>query len=621
MSYFLLFDSGQREVYESNFKPLLEGIIENEAPWEGKVPGNLPDNVRLLLFLSDEQIRALIPLLEGTSVILALLPHPEADQACLGWGISSNPEETANFLRESPEEIKMDVLICNGRPVFNTLVIGHAFQLTTSKRSKARGWLYRTARLFAGFSKLRPFRLQIDYGEDKSLITAASGIVVAQHKKSVLLSRLILDNSSVNDGMLHAFVLCPRSLLQLLQFGFRSIWQRNPVPAFGAHIKTDRLVFSGTENGALEFAEDGETFSSKAIELEIKKEYLKIIPGKHLEYSAEDTSSTGEIFRVNALPTGEAALALAESRLPLLKRASTEEFKELFKVLRENARPKSSYLVLMVLSTVLATFGLFGNSAPVVIGAMILAPLMSPIISLSMATLRQDRKLAIESGKTIIAGLALSFFFAVVLTLLTPLNFPNAEILSRTRPNLLDLGIAVVSGIAGAYAHAREEIAKTLAGVAIAVALVPPLAVAGIGLGWLDWSIFSGSALLLFTNLAGMILAASLTFMLLGFSPLRLATRGVVISLVIVLALTVPLGFAFKKMMNEHQLIQQLDGWKSGQTTVKEVRVQRLDPLVISLIVVSDQPLSREELEQLTQSMEARLQQPAVFEISVATRQ
>lgn len=621
MSYFLLFDSGQREVYESNFKPLLEGIVENEAPWEGKVPGNLPDNARLLLFLSDEQIRVLIPLLEGTSVTLALLPHPEADEACLGWGVSSNPEETANYLRESPEEIKMDVLICNGRPVFNTLVIGHAFQLTTSKRSKARGWFYRTARMFAGFSKLRPFRLQIDYGEDKSLITAASGIVIAQHKKSVLLSRLILDNSSVNDGMLHAFVLCPRSLLQLLQFGFRSIWQSNPVPAFGAHIKTGRLVFSGAENSALEFAEDGEIFSSKAIELEIKKEYLKIVPGPHLEYSAEDSTSTGEIFRVSALPTGEAAEVLAESRLPLLKRASTEEFEELFTVLRENARPKSSYLVLMVLSTVLATFGLFGNSAPVVIGAMILAPLMSPIISLSMATLRQDRKLAAQSGKTIAAGLVLSFVFAVVITLVTPLNFPNAEILSRTRPNLLDLGIAVVSGIAGAYAHAREEIAKTLAGVAIAVALVPPLAVAGIGVGWLDWSIFSGSALLLFTNLAGMILAASVTFMLLGFSPLKLATRGVIISLITVLVLTVPLGFAFKKMMNEHQLIQQLDGWKSGQATVKEVRIQRLDPLIISLVVVSDEPLSRYQLRELTESMEAQLRQPAVFEISVATRQ
>lgn len=621
MSYFLLFDSGQREAYDSTFKPLLQGIIENEAPWEGKIPDNLPAESRLLLFLSDEQIKELIPLLENTSATLALLPHPEAGQACIGWGVSSNPEETVNHLRESTEEILMDVLVCNERPVFNTLVVGHAFQLTTSKRSKARGWFHRTAGMFTGFSKLKPFMLKISYGEDKSIVTAASGIVVAQHKKSVLLSRLILDNSSVNDGMLHAFVLCPRSLLQLLQFGFRSIWQSNPVPAFGAHIKTDRLVFSGSDNGALEFAEDGETFSSKAIALEIKKKFLTIIPGPHLEYSSEDASSNEEIFRVSALPTGEAAVALAERRLPLLKRASTEEFKELFKVLRENARPKSSYLVLMVLSTVLATFGLFGNSAPVVIGAMILAPLMSPIISLSMATLRQDRNLAIESGKTIIAGLALSFIFAVVLTLVTPLNFPNAEILSRTRPNLLDLGIAVVSGIAGAYAHAREEIAKTLAGVAIAVALVPPLAVAGIGVGWLDWSIFSGSALLLFTNLAGMILAASLTFMLLGFSPLRLATRGVIISLVTVLMLTVPLGLAFKKMMNEHQLIQQLDGWSSGQTTVKEVRVQRLDPLVISLKVVSNEPLSREELEQLTKSMEARLQQPAVFEISIATRQ
>lgn len=619
MSFHLIYDAAQKEELEESLFPLVEEIISGKAAWEGEMPAIPEGNKKLLLYLSNQQLKTFVSAIAEKEITIAVLPHPEAKQACRGLGVDSDLKSTIEHLKSTDVEIEMDVLYCNGQPVFNNLVIGHAFQLTTSKRSKSKNWFSRTAEMFAKFVRLKPFMVVVAYGEEKSITTAVAGIVVAQHKKSVLLSRLILDDSSVNDGMLHAFLLSPRSIVQLVHFGFRSAWERNPIPGFGAHMKTNKLTFSCPEEGGLEFAEDGETLSAKEIVLEVKQKQIRMIPGELLQYE-NGGSKGGEIFRLNSLPVGAAAETLAERRLPILRKASTEEFKELFQVLRDNANTKASYLVLMVLSTILATFGLFGNSAPVVIGAMILAPLMAPIISLSMATLRQDKGLALQSGRTILAGLGISFLFAVIITLVTPLNFPNAEILSRTRPNLLDLGIAVVSGIAGAYAHAREEIAKTLAGVAIAVALVPPLAVAGIGLGWADWSIFSGSALLLFTNLAGMVLAGAATFLLLGFSPLKLATRGIIISLVIVLVLSVPLGFGFKQMIDEHQLIQRLDGWETEAVVIKDVRVQRLQPLTISVKVVSAEPLSGPEMNALTSEMEGRLQQPAVFEITAATR-
>lgn len=620
MSFHLIYDAAQKEEPEEELLPLVEEMISGKSAWDEEMPAVPEGTEKLLLYLSNQQLKEFIPSIAERKFTIALLPHPEAKQACKGLGVDSDLKAAVEHLKSSEAEIEMDLLYCNGQPVFNNLVIGHAFQLTTSKRSKSKNWFSRTAEMFGKFLRLKPFMVDVAYGEDKSITSAVAGIVVAQHKQSVLLSRIILDSSSVNDGMLHAFLLSPRSIVQLLHFGIRSLWERNPIPGFGAYIKTDKLTFSCPKDGGLEFAEDGDTLSAKEIVLEVKQKQFSMIPGELLKYE-EGGSKGSEIFRLNSLPVGAAAEALAERRLPILRKASTEEFKDLFQVLRDNARTKASYLVLMVLSTVLATFGLFGNSAPVVIGAMILAPLMSPVISLSMATLRQDRQLAWRSGRTILAGLGISFLFAVIITLVTPLNFPNAEILSRTRPNLLDLGIAVVSGIAGAYAHAREEIAKTLAGVAIAVALVPPLAVAGIGLGWADWSIFSGSALLLFTNLAGMVLAGAATFLLLGFSPLKLATRGIVISSIIVLVLAVPLGFGFVQMMNEHQLIQQLDGWEMEEVVIKDVRVQRLKPLTISLKVVSSEPLNGSEMKALTREMEARLQQPAVFEITAATRQ
>ena len=248
---------------------------------------------------------------------------------------------------------------------------------------------------------------------------------------------------------------------------------------------------------------------------------------------------------------------------------------------------------------------------------MILAPLMSPIISLSMGVLRQDEKLIKESLKTIAFGLAISYVFAILITWLTPLNSANSEILARIRPNLLDLGIAAASGVAGAYAHAKKEIAKTLAGVAIAVALVPPLAVSGIGLGWGDWAVFWGALLLLGTNLAGMVLAAAMTFLFLGFSPFRLARKGLLISLFFVALISAPLGFGFSKMVKENKLIQRLSGAEIPQGKFRDVRVIRMQPMRISLTIISEKPLDFEELNEVKNEIKDIVGQEVELEISV----
>lgn len=618
MPFHLLYDADQQELLQEKVLPLLEDIGGQQSVWDGESFPEVSDGDDLLLFLSDQQIEDGWSALVESAKPIALLPHPDAKQICAGLGVGDDLEKAVEHILEQKDPVEMDVLYANDRPVFNHLVMGHEFQLTTSSYAKSSWWGRRLYVMIAKFFRLKPFDVEIELKDDQKIQTAVAGIVITQHRKGLVLSRLVDDPPSFSDGMMHAFLICPRSLVQLMAFAIRSLWEKRALPSFGAHIKTDRLVFR-REGEGLEFAQDGATLSSQEVALKVERKQVSVFPGRKLEVPEQEKQGE-EVFRTGALPLGEAAAQLASKRLPLIRRASFDEFKELFKLLRENARTRRNYLVLMVLSTVLATFGLFGNSAPVVIGAMILAPLMAPVISLSMATLRQDRELAWMSFRTILAGLLLSFLFAVAITLVTPLNFPNEEILSRTRPNLLDLGIAVVSGIAGAYAHAREEIAKTLAGVAIAVALVPPLAVSAIGLGWGDWSIFSGSALLLFTNLAGMVLAAAFTFLLLGFSPLRLATRGMMISLVIVLVLSVPLWFGFRQMVEEHRVIQRLDGWQTESVIIKDVQVQRLDPLTIDATVVSTKPLSSDDLHLLIAEMEEQLQQDAVFEITVATR-
>lgn len=617
MQYHLVYDESLKEYVEEELLPLLGSMCKSHASLKETDFSKLEQSDFFFAYLSDNQIKASIEKIKDNKLTVAILPHPDAKEACTGFGIHYNIEKAIDFYKKEHEPIDIDLLFSNNRPLFNSLIIGDTFQLTTSKFSKSQGKLKQVITFFKKLFSIKPFFIDIEMNDDKTLKTAASGVVVVQHKKSLLLSKLILEDSSINDGMFHAFVISPRSLMQLFLFSFKSLRNQNTLPDFGAHIRTNKLKFINEDTG-LEFSEDGNSMSAKEIVLEVKEKQLKILPGEFLEH--EKSSSNNSIYKTAALPFGEVANELVEKKLPFIRYASTDEFKDLFTILRGNARLKNTYLMLMILSTILATFGLFGNSSPVIIGAMILAPLMAPVISLSMATLRQNNQLAIQSLKTIAVGMGVSFLFGYVITLITPLNFPNQEILARTRPNILDLGIAVVSGVAGAYAHAREEVAKTLAGVAIAVALVPPLAVSAIGLGWLDMQIFLGSLLLLLTNLVGMVLAGALTFAVLGFSPIKRAPKSLLITLIAVLILSVPLGFGFKQMVEEHAIIKQLDGWETSIAKVKNVNIQRFKPLTISIKLVSTKPLSEFDIENIKIEIEEKLEKPVSLEVSTALK-
>ena len=613
MVYRLIFDTGRADIAKEKILPLAQGMIRSHEVFNPELLKGSGDEP-LLLFLTDEQIRDVVHALAGTGTPFAVLPHPDAPEACKAAGADRNMERAIDHLKTAPEPVKMDVLTCNGVPIFNNMVVGQSFRLTGEDRSHIPAWKRRLS--FLRFFDMRPFRVDVSLPNNNTIKTAVSGIVVSEHQDSSLITRLGLENTSVNDGKMHAFFISPRSVMEMIYYGIRSIRKRTGLPPFAGHVKTTGMRLS-FPNGPKEFLVDGKTYTDQEIDLKVDKNKLTLIPGA-LWKKPGTSKESGEIFKLNALPRGETAQSLAESSLPFIKHASSEEFKELFQILRNNARLKNSYLVLMVLSTVLATFGLFANSTPVVIGAMILAPLMSPIISLSMGTLRHDKKLIADSFTTIAAGLGLSVLFAVLITLATPIQSPGSEILARTRPNLLDLGIAVVSGIAGAYAYAREEVAKSLAGVAIAVALIPPLAVASIGIGWGNANIFLGAGLLLGTNLAGMLLAAAVTFMLLGFSPLKLATRGMLISLGLVLILSIPLALGFNQMVYEHQIKKELESLKAEEAVLRDVSVLSLYPMKLSMRIVSKTPLNSYQIDNIKAAVEKRLNRTTEIEMVIA---
>ena len=155
---------------------------------------------------------------------------------------------------------------------------------------------------------------------------------------------------------------------------------------------------------------------------------------------------------------------------------------DLYKSRIASSRPTLGFFLLLICSAVIATLGLISNSTAVVIGAMIVAPLMDPILSLAFGLAISDNRLVKRSAITVIIGVLTVIGTSTLFGWILDASEVNREIHSRTAPNLIDLGIAVAAAIAGSFTLTRDRLSNSIAGVAIAVALVPPLCVCGIGL-------------------------------------------------------------------------------------------------------------------------------------------
>jgi uncharacterized hydrophobic protein (TIGR00271 family) len=206
------------------------------------------------------------------------------------------------------------------------------------------------------------------------------------------------------------------------------------------------------------------------------------------------------------------------------------------------------FSTMLTLSVIVAVMGLSADSAAVVIGAMLLAPLMTPVLAtaacISMALFRNSLR---SFGVVVLATVG-----SIVLSYVLAAIFINGElpreVTSRTAPDIRDLVVAIAAGTAGAYATVRKDASSSLPGVAVAVALVPPLAAVGISLEADNMTFARGAMLLYTTNLAAIVLAGAVVFVITGFvPPKRLATMGVrslavsaVVGLIVV-AIAIPL--------------------------------------------------------------------------------
>ncbi|MGI9492245.1 MAG: DUF389 domain-containing protein [Geminicoccaceae bacterium] len=305
---------------------------------------------------------------------------------------------------------------------------------------------------------------------------------------------------------------------------------------------------------------------------------------------------------------------------------------DLTRVMQQSSRPYGGFYALLVFATLIATCGLLANSAATIIGAMIIAPLMSPIMSFAFAIVIIDRNLLIRSLFTVVTGACLVIGVAFLVAELVGLRIAGSEILNRTQPTLLDLGVALAAGAAGAFAYVRPGVATAIAGVAIAVALAPPLAVVGIGLaignetsidvlkvtfanvteasGAYDVAI--GAFILFFTNLAGIAIAAALIFVASGYGQWKKALAGILVTGVVASFLIHPLDVSLRQIYLRSLFLIQIGELMasdpdlySGKARLQSLDISYLDE---ALFVDIDMLAPKDEMERAEERIDVLYQ-------------
>jgi uncharacterized hydrophobic protein (TIGR00271 family) len=300
--------------------------------------------------------------------------------------------------------------------------------------------------------------------------------------------------------------------------------------------------------------------------------------------------------------------------------------------LRDASSPSFDFFLLVVLSSVIATLGLLTDSAAVIIGAMLVAPLMSPIIGLGLGSLTGDGKLLRDAAISLVRGAALAIIISALLTLsnrflpFVALQDLSGEVLARTRPSPIDLMIALAGGMAAAYALAQPQISAALPGVAIATALMPPLCTVGVGIAMQRWDVTGGALLLFVTNAVTIAFSGTLIFFLLGFSPKleagRRVPRSLAYSAFFTAILLVPLAYystqfvgqARERLMINEVVQDEVEGF-NAELAGLDIHYDG-DTLDMTLTVRTAHSLSYEDVVELQKNIALRLQHPVAVVVN-----
>lgn len=325
------------------------------------------------------------------------------------------------------------------------------------------------------------------------------------------------------------------------------------------------------------------------------------------------------------------------ARMVLLYRLPPEEAREVRRAVEAEGAFSERFALLSALSAGIAALGLLQSSPAVVIGAMLVSPLMGPIAALGFGFASLDAKRIQSSAQVLGVGAAIGVGVSLVITLLSPMRDPTPEIIARTAPTLLDLAVALLSGIAGGYASVHRK-GETAIGVAIATALMPPLATVGYSLAVLRFDFAAGAGLLFLTNLAAISFSFALVARQRGvarpLSRVEFKPFHVVLGAIAFLMLATPLALTLRQITQEayatstaRHLLADYFGVDGSQVAQLSVTWPNLEPPRVEATVIT--PAYRvdasSELEQrLATALRARptltLNQVVAADVEAQTR-
>jgi len=555
----------------------------------------------LIVSGSLEEIKAVIGLAMEHDFSVGIIPRKSQTSLKKYFALPGDEKAAVELALQQPTK-RIDIILCNEKILFFKATIGR-LPLLNSPRSLTLWNLMSQARSQLKGIKLLGFSFTTESG--KKIKTAACGCMIVQHSRSSLAARMIHHRNCFSDGMVSLVVAAPLSIIEYLKFLAQALQQsflHKHVAHTMGYIESPQILIESEQELDVFIDDERATHTPVHCKVAPRAVRINIGPVTATETSNKKVKVAKEILDIRNLPLGNELIKAKKRAIPFFSYASEERFQDLFTALRDDARLSASYLILMFLSTMLATIGLYLNSSSVVIGAMLLAPLMAPIVSLAMGLLRQDQKLLIKSAQKIVIGITIALCAAALVALLFPHKPVTNEMLARLSPSLLDLAVAIFAGVAGAYTKSHKEVLQSLAGVAIAVALVPPLAVAGTGLGRLDIDFFSQAFLLFSTNLVGIILAATLTFRVLGYSAVIKNKRNVGIVMLMLALITVPLYFSYddivEKLVLEKSWTKERFLVNGKYLIVQKARLtHHKEKLIITMDILARERLTRADMD------------------------
>jgi len=202
-------------------------------------------------------------------------------------------------------------------------------------------------------------------------------------------------------------------------------------------------------------------------------------------------------------------------------RLNVTEKKEVVNKLLDNSAPCYNFCLMFILALIITTLGILIASPAVVIGGMLVAPILYPILGLAMGIVTANFKLIKRAGRLILLMTGSGISISLLVSLLVAGRWVNNEIIARSMPSAVYFFIALVAGVAASYALSKPKLSEAIPGIAIAVALLPPLAVCGVAISLLEWKIFSGALSLFLINIVGIVFASIIVYSLLGFYERR----------------------------------------------------------------------------------------------------